>query len=366
MQLGPRDLAVLVLVACTHACDATDEQVLGSTALAGGGGTGGAGGGAAGFDATGGGGSGPACLEVEVGAEPATLDMFVLLDRSSSMGAKWTDTIAALSGFVADPASAGIRVALTFFPLAGLGDPSSLVQTEACKPSHYHPPHVALGELPAHTQALLDAMAGETAEGPATTMFGALVGTYAAATDYLASHPAEVVVVVLASDGAPNGCPGNQNEPAVIAALAKDAWANAGVRTFSIAIAGAALPTLDLIAAEGGTSAAYDVTSDTKAFAKKMEEIRAAALPCDVVIPEPAEGPFDPLAVNVVLTPGGGAPQKIPKVASPLDCAEQAGWHYDDAVLPKKIVLCPATCVAAQADADAKLAIAFGCPTLLK
>jgi len=273
------------------------------------------------------------------------------------MGSKWGQSVAALTDFFNDPASDGVSVAMTFFPFAD--------QQNTCDPNAYNPPHVALGALSAYASTLISAMAAQTASGWNTPMYGALYGSYQWATVYQDANPDRVVIVVFASDGEPNSCPGNQNDPGTIAGIAQSAFNYNGLRTFVIAIQGSNVSQLNQIASAGGTGQAYDVTSDTTLFKQKMEEIRAQVLGCEYLIPDPGQGnEFDPTKVNVNYTPGGtSTPQAIPQADNEADCGNAPGWYYDDNANPTKIYLCPATCDQVEADATAKVDFIFGCPT---
>ncbi|MDR3637123.1 MAG: DUF1501 domain-containing protein, partial [Isosphaeraceae bacterium] len=59
-----------------------------------------------------------ACALITMQATGTPLDLYIAIDKSSSMaGTKWDGATAGLTAFVNDPSSAGIRVALNFFPL---------------------------------------------------------------------------------------------------------------------------------------------------------------------------------------------------------------------------------------------------------
>jgi hypothetical protein len=318
--------------------------------------------GSGGFNATQSGGNGSGgemtCLEEEAIAEERKLNMLVVLDRSASMGMKWDQSVAALTTYFNDPAANGIAAALNYFPQAGVVD--------SCNVNHYNPPDVPFGDLNAYAATLVASMQATTAQGPDTPMYGALYGSYQYAQMFQDSVPDEVVAVVFASDGEPNGCQGNQNDPTVVAQLASDTLAYNGVRTFAIAIQGADINALDLIAAAGGTTQAIDVTMDTTLFAAAMEDIQKQVLSCEFDIPDPQMGNFDPTKVNVKYTPGGGGPaQDIPQASDLADCGGMPGWYYDDPDDPTQILLCPATCDLVQSDPDAQVTFAFGCPTIL-
>ncbi len=96
--------------------------------------------------------------------------------------------------------------------------------------------------------------------------------------------------------------------------------------------------------------------------------VSGSAISCEYAIPEvpPGGGSFDPDRVNVAYTPDGGMPHTIGYVAGgAAACGQQTGgWYYDDPANPTKIVLCPSTCSAVQADATGKVDVQFGCETI--
>lgn len=302
-----------------------------------------------------------ACASASVEAQLVPLDMVILLDRSGSMTSnkKWDGVTAALGTFINDPASQGIHVGILYFPIE---DPPD---GESCNYKHYEKLAVDIGELPANAEALLESIDAEDPEGSDTPMYGALKGALFASTKYQDANPTHKVILVFASDGDPNGCPGNEDDIPIIAGLAQSALNYNGVQTYVIAIEGADLANLNQIAAAGGTKAAYDVTGNVQQFAQKMAEIRQQALTCEFVIPPPPEDrEFDPNKVNVAYVPGGvGEQQKIPFAEDADDCGSGHGWYYDNNAEPTKILLCPASCSLVQADQKAKVDVLFGCKT---
>jgi hypothetical protein len=298
-----------------------------------------------------------ACVASAVEAEPITLDMVIVLDRSGSMsGPNWNGSVDALTTFVNAPASAGINVGILYFPATNLGG------LDDCDYTVYDDLIVPIAELPGNAPAMVASLDAENPLGGTTPIYGALKGALFAATAYQDANPTHKVITVFASDGDPNSCPGNQNQIPVIAQLAASALNYNGVQTFVIAIQGATLSNLNQIAAAGGTNAAYDVTGDINAFAQKMAEIQAAAVQCEFIIPEAPPGEMlDYNKVAVKFTPGGGMPTEVPKAEDAADCGAGPGWYYDNNVTPTKIILCPASCAQIQNDTQAKVDVLFGC-----
>ena len=296
------------------------------------------------------------CTGTSAQAALIPLDMIILLDRSGSMsGTKWDGATAALKNFIGDTASAGIGVGLVYFPNDNADD---------CVYMDYANLDVAVGVLPGNAPALVTSIDGHSANGGLTPTHGALKGVLYAATSYQDANPTHKVVVVIATDGDPTSCA--ETSATAIANLAKSAHNYNGVETYVIAVQGSTLANLNQLAVAGGTTKAYDVTSDVTLFAAKMAEIRSKALACEVAIPPPPMNQqLDPAKVNVNYTPGGQTtPTPLPNVLTAAQCGNSAAWYYDDNADPKKIMLCPAACQTVQADPTASISVVFGCKTV--
>jgi hypothetical protein len=305
------------------------------------------------------------CQAVEVAADPVPLDMYVVLDRSGSMSSNgyWTPSVNALKNFFNDPASAGINVGMNFFPKVGTSG------TAECHASNYSAVQVTdatggLVPIPANA-ATLDASLNATSPGGTTPLYGALEGTYVAASTNVLSSPDHKTIVVLASDGQPCCSTCVEEDISVIAHLSADAFNNDGIETYAIAIDSSVVASLTNIASAGGTTAAIDISANINDFAQKMADIRDAALGCDYGIPDdPTGSTFDPQKINVTVTNSVGD-QQIPQAIDEADCGANQGWYYDDPTNPTTVHLCPSSCTALQSDAVAEVALAFGCPTEL-
>jgi len=108
-----------------------------------------------------------------------------------------------------------------------------------------------------------------------------------------------------------------------------------------------------------------DWTSVFDALATAVNE--RASLPCSLAIPElPEDQMWDPTLVNVDYHPGsGGAIETLPFVGDAISCGARGGWHYDHPIEMTEIVLCPASCARAEADATGTLQVRVGCRTQL-
>jgi hypothetical protein len=315
-------------------------------------------------------GGGETCASSTELAQPVEANLFISFDKSGSMDSdnKWKDATQALKSFFQDPGTDGLRVAMRFFgddlPV-GEGCSQFICNLAACAN-----PHVGIGTLLAapndpHELSLINAIAArKPGGGGGTPIHPALHGATTWAKSYKASHPADVVVVILVTDGKPEGCIENVG---VISGVASDAYANHGIRTYSVGLAGSAESTMNQIASAGGTGKAFFINSGdvTQGLLGALKQIQGeATLPCQFAMPQGAS--IDPQKVNVEHTPGGSSPQSIGQVDGAASCSSVIdGWYYDDPALPASIVLCPQTCQMVQGDAAARIDIVVGCETVI-
>lgn len=93
-----------------------------------------------------------------------------------------------------------------------------------------------------------------------------------------------------------------------------------------------------------------------------------AKLACELTIPLPASGVIDYAKVNVAYA-GNGTSETVYHVEDAASCAPD-GWYYDDPTTPTKVILCPASCDAAQVvfegDPTAEVQVIFGCESIVK
>lgn len=289
-------------------------------------------------------------------------------DRSGSMGKgdedwhdqslKWDPVAAATSAFFADPASAGLSAALTFFP-------NSSEEDERCDADRYVDPDIPMTALPSSEFApALDAVPEEDWIGGTPTL-AVMTGLVSYVEAQRSAHTGRYAMV-LVTDGYPQDCDDSSIESvAELAATVADS-----IPTYVIGVANPpfddapdTVTNLTAIAEAGATEQAFlidtgDPTQTSQDFKSAIDEIRGAAITCDVAIPEPPAGRvFDKEAV--VVTFGSEAAGTSALVYDP-ECSELA-WHYDDSENPARIVLCPDACQAVQTAADVTLAVNFAC-----
>lgn len=322
-------------------------------------------------------------------AEIRPVNMFIQFDRSGSMMYedsgdllpvdKWAQSVSALTAFFTDAKSDGLNVALRFFPdnnpipgcigSARFGGMTPAAMT--CDAMSCAEPLVPLGpllEAPGDPQetALLAAIAGATPNSPQTPegqtytpMYPALEGALIWASATLAAKPGEQAVVVLVTDGEPSACEQRIDR---IAALARTAHDEAGIKTYAIGIEGSQEASMNAIAVAGGTERAYfssDAQTAQQDLLAALNEIRGSVLSCTYRFPE--GGNLDVNKINVQFTGPSGMPSTLARTDR-AQCAD-GGWYYDDPANPTSIALCDNTCLEVQSTSQAKLEIVVGCQT---
>jgi len=306
---------------------------------------------------------GAVCAAVNAEAKLVPVNMVVMYDRSGSMGdttedpsfdpnQRWVPVGQAMKSFFNDPSSAGIRAALTYFPTA----------TNSCTQADYDNPDVALTSLPSMDFATsIDATSPKGDTPTRAAALGAIDQAKAIAT----AKPMEKTIIVFVTDGEPYGCgidTDKQSDDEAAAVAVEVGKVKAQFATYVIGI-GPSVTNLDEMATAGGTTAfhvqvgnAAQTTSDLLAA---MAMIRGTLGRCDFDIPTPPDGrTIDFGKVDVQKISGSGMMETLPYVA---DCKGNIGWHFDDAMNPKKVLLCSTTCEAVKVDAGGKVNVSFRC-----
>jgi hypothetical protein len=308
-----------------------------------------------------------------VTTKPATF--YLMFDQSLSMGVGrlWQPAVTALKSFLRSEQSDDVSVALQYFPIA-----EGQCETGA----GYMTPDVAPARLPGNVSALEGSLDRHAPAGLGTPIQGALLGVTEYCKAFQAQHPGEQCVSILATDGKPELALGCEEDPAALAAIARDARA-AGVITFAVGLQGANFELLDEIARQGGApdcddtqpTYACDVSSGPERLADALASIRDSivtakvhtelvkkiervALSCEWTIPS---ADFDHDKVNIRFSHGQDSSMLV-RVASAEACNGNA-WYYDDPENPKRFLACPEVCQAVERASDARIDILLGCET---
>ena len=352
-------------------------------------------------DGGGGGGGGltvdaPACATSVTKADQVPLDLYIMLDQSSSMsdsvmgGTKWSSVTSAIQTFLGQPGLDGVSVGLQFFAVpAGtsnsctvlscttdtdcgasacgpcvanvcLGYLGSLGGGDSCNASDYATPAVEIAPLPGVATAINSSMSMHS-PSTSTPTSAALQGAVDHAKTWAQAHTMDAVAVILATDGDPTECDTTLSDIDTIAKTAAN-----GTPKIPTCVIGVGTDTSNLnsIAVAGGTTQAFLVDTGgnvNQQFLAAMNAIRHAALGCVYTIPT-GSGPIDYSEVNIVYQPGnGGPPVTLPYVTSKANCpASGNGWYYDNPQMPTEIILCDSSCQGIEVDMTGQVNITLG------
>ncbi len=321
------------------------------------------------------------CAQATATATAIALDMYVMLDRSGSMGtdcnvgattnSKWCKAINALSTYFGATDAAGNAAAIQYFPLDSGGACDGTGYSSAASPSS------GFTSLP--SSGFTASLNAQTASG-GTPMEGAIRGITGFTSKASNQRVGRKLIGVLITDGDPNGC--NTSIPA-LAGLLSTHFAATGHETFVIGMTGANFTSLESLAVGGGAPVHNDIVSSLtdacgttgntcrhwnvgdgngNALAEAMKQIQKSALACSYAMPTTDGGIVDPNQVKVEYRAGGtGTPQTFGKVTGVANCTTAGGFYYDNNSLPTSLTLCPSTCGTVQADTKAKVDILLGC-----
>lgn len=320
--------------------------------------------------------------ERELGSAP--LDVFLVLDRTGSMGtdcdydpvsdptppenSKACYATYALADYVTQvmPAT-DTRLALQLMSLSS-----------DCTGADYDPAEIPLTTLPVTVEnALVQRISDEDFSGGfGTRIEGGLRGI----ANYTANNNVDgrEMIGVLITDGDATEC---ETNTANLAQIISEHLTNTGLRTFIIGMNGATESTLETLAMAGGAEPHDDFcgsldppchywnvgdgSSDALASALQAIAQQAVPLPCEIDVTglTPPEGEeLDYGRVNVTLTDSATV-TTIPQVSSADACpAGELAWYYDDPAEPTLIHLCPDACTAVTEAGDgAQLNVVAGC-----
>jgi hypothetical protein len=305
------------------------------------------------------------CATARHAAELAPVDLVVMLDQSGSMGQtpftdptkRWNPVVQAIKDFTTDPRAVGMGMAIQYFPL------------NLCDVASYAKPDVPIQSLPGNAVAIAASLDAHHPLGGTPTL-PALQGAVQYAAAWASSHPTHTVVVILATDGVPDGC--DSTVETVSAAAASAVAAKPSIRTAVIGVGTGFESSLDQIAVAGGLTSTtgphkyFPVEEGPKAgtgFFDALDKVRTLSLSCEYALPTASDPTVDPERVNVEYTPGNGSAQTtLVRVNGAADCASTPdGWYYDDPKSPSLIQLCAAPCTRINDDVTGHVDLVFGC-----
>ena len=336
-----------------------------------------------------------ACVDETAEAQPVPLDIYFLLDASTSMSSpagfgaagdcnavppfntpsvnsKWCKAVNAMAGYVSDPLAAGNQAAVQYF---------KHYSNHNCNGNGYNVPAVPLGLLPGNYSGHAQTFVTQNNAGlnwaypwSNTPTEGALRGlaSFTAAN----TTPGRVIIGVLVTDGVPSAC---STSNSTLSGITQTHFNNTGIHTFIVGMDGANFNSLEAWASYTGALSHpdgpnnscgngpgpchhYNVGNGNPAvFVDALLAIQNAVLGCTFQIPQPSQGVLDPNLVIVEYYPNGQPPAVVlPRVMHQSQCNGD-GWYYDNNTNPTVINLCPASCNTVQADPNAQIKIRIAC-----
>jgi len=397
-QLAGESIALLLLVRLCVGCSSLPADSVGDAAggsadgsATGGqssasGGQGDATGGASGGPATGGGGQSSSddypdveflfdptkndptttCAEKTISAARVPLDMYVILDRTGSMGedcpinlngppavaSKWCHASNALGKYFSSDAASGHRAALQFMIPAE----TQATVCEAADGNLHASAKVDLTDLPSPADgALIQALEAEVPDASSTAIESALNGIvlYTSAN----RTPSREMIGILISDGEPSFC---SESLGVLAAIPSTHFQQTGIRTFIVGMTGAESNTLEELAATAGGPAHTDFCApdevrpachywsvgdgDPEAFASALDAIQESAVGCEFTVPSTDQGLVDLDTVRVEMTSSAGGDALLLSAAEGEGSCGTDQFYRSERDGAASIRLCPETC----------------------
>jgi hypothetical protein len=337
-----------------------------------------------GFDAASDDGGRSRCETTRTHEQPQPLGIYMMVDQSTAMLAKWGSVASGLQSFLNKSNALGkVSAGIQYYALSPTSLGLQAYSTVVCQSDQYVIPDVPLATLPGNQLALVASITNHgpsalsqlliafsfgvafASESPAD---GALKGAIQGARAWAAANAGEQAraSVLLVTPGLPAANPQALCHPtlqATVAVAAEGVSGSPSVSTYVLALDGPS-PDLDAIAAAGGTRASYPVTGGSDVLAA-LESIRVVALPCDVAV-DPTQ--LLGAKLNVEIDAPFAPRLHLGRVrsASACDPSLSAGqWYADSAASSGKLRLCPRTCESARALPGATLDVVLGCPTIV-
>jgi hypothetical protein len=296
------------------------------------------------------------CTGTGASAEPSQLDMYILQDRTQSMGTatqngastRWNDLKLAVEQFVVNPQvlATDIRVGIQFFSLTG-----GFANATDCVSGNYATPAVEIAPLAQSGPQIITAIesmfpSGETPSVPA------LQGAIQHAVQWQARNPQRQTIVLLVTDGFPTMCD-DMTDTSFIGAAAAGLASSPPVRTYVVGVSvGANVFRLRDLATAGGSSLPFLVedANATQGLNDALMNITRDPLPCEYQIPTPSN-PLEAVSydrIQVVHSPASGPAEEVPYATTRGGCSSAyGGWYYDtqpNLGTPSQIIMCPCTC----------------------
>ncbi len=299
---------------------------------------------------------GTMCKGTGTEAERSGVDMFIMMDRSSSMtyaleggtGTRWEALHAAMRDFVTQAALTDLRAGIAFFPFDTSGADNASDAAANCQAENYAQPKVEIDEVSVNGEDIIAAMDDNLPSGFTPTP-PALTGALVHAKEWQTANPGRTTVVVLVTDGYPTTCPKPGNLSMVVDVAEAGVTSAPAIKTYVVGLGG--LDNLDQVAYAGDSGDAFIVDTAsadvTGQLVSALLNISTSPAQCEFALPAPEQGTeLDIERVQMIHKPSFGDAEEVPRVASLAACdgAVNGGWYYDNPANPTQIRVCPCTC----------------------
>lgn len=362
------------------------------------------------------------CASVGSQVQSDPIDLMVMMDRSGSMNdeiaagvSKWYAAASSIRGFVRSPESAGMRMAISYFPVAtgcvtcGYEYGCGFLGLGTCwdsSPLFYCPDPRSSGAYGNCTSPEADGNQGNYkyysgdrgSTAPADYVNFALSGGYnfgllngvGSHADYIFKSvdrikPQGSTPTLPALQGALNHANANKQAGrkmsvllitdgdvtgatnAQVVTAAQNGFTSYGIETFVIGIdpgSSTFAANMNAIARAGSGNKfnAFIVnTADTSAFLDALNAVRRRATSCDFNLPTPST-PVNYAAGQVLVT-AGSPPTETSLInrGTSAGCGALPGFYYDNASSPTEVRLCPASCDVVRTDVNSRVDIVLPC-----
>jgi hypothetical protein len=243
----------------------------------------------------------------------------------------------------------------------------------SCTGAEYEKPAVEIGELPL-AQPNLTKVLEDRVPGGSTPMEAAVQGALAHLAAHAAAHPGRRPVLVLATDGAPEGCMTN-DAMAIANRLEAARTGPSAISTYVIGVFTqnelmATQKVFQSFSMAGGTGSPFLLLPNedlAQKFLQTLQEIRGSALACEFEIPPPKMGTLDYKKVNMSFQGAGGTEEILYAGTADRCDPVKGGWYYDanpdSGGKPTRVIACPATCKRFKSEPTGRVELRFGCGT---
>jgi hypothetical protein len=169
--------------------------------------------------------------------------------------------------------------------------------------------------------------------------------------------PGRNAVVVLVTDGIPNGCNSTVDQATMVAA---EGFAGTpSIKTYVVGLG--ATSNLDPIALAGSGGETHYIPATGDVALAITSGLQSITHPTTCVFTVPAGLDVHLVNVEVVI---GGMVVSLRSVTNAAGCGALTGWYYDNPVQPTRLLLCPASCDLVKSTPNAGARILYGCPTV--